>query len=224
MTIDIALRFGHGGAEPYERAIEKGSGALRLVDANDELAVMSTAIDISRFARDASAEDVDALSRTNGAVLDVGCGPARIVHAAIRAGRLALGIDLSPAAVAFAQDRGLPVLRRSVFQSVPSAGSWGTVALLDGNIGIGGSPRRLLYRCRDLMDPNGSVLVETHPDAEREAAFEAVLLDSSDMRSSPFPWAEVGAAALLRAADDTGFAVEAAWESGGRHFSILTRR
>ncbi|HEY3143875.1 MAG TPA: class I SAM-dependent methyltransferase, partial [Acidimicrobiales bacterium] len=50
-----------------------------------------------------------------GPVLDVGCGPGRLVHALLARGRAALGIDLSPSAVAEAKARGALVLRRDVF-------------------------------------------------------------------------------------------------------------
>ena len=98
-------------------------------------------------------------------MLDIGCGPGRFVHAAIMAGHLTLGIDISATAVRIAQEHGLPVLRRSVFQDLPGEGTWGTALLIDGNIGIGGDPAALLRRCAELVrDDDGRVLVETHPE------------------------------------------------------------
>ena len=221
MSMDTAIRFGPGGSEPYERAIEHGGGDLRLVAAHTEHRTFLTAIDVSRFSQEADAVDRDALARTSGPVLDIGCGPGRIVKAAIAAHRPSLGIDLSPAAVARAHSRGLPVLRRSVFHAVPSCGRWTTVVLLDGNIGIGGDPERLLRRCRELMAPDGDLLVETHSSERRAAAFDAVLLDSADLPSLPFPWAEVGAAALAALAVKAGLIVRSSWTADGRHFSLL---
>jgi SAM-dependent methyltransferase len=217
------VRFGHGGSEPYERAVRRGAGALRLVDARTRGRTVLAAIDVTWYCRAADKVDRAALARTTGPVLDVGCGPARIVRAAILTHRLALGIDLSPAAVAAAQSRGLPVLRQSVFDDVPAAGRWATVVLLDGNIGIGGNPRRLLARCRDLASEAGTILVETHEHTDRHTAFDAVLLDGSDLPSLPFPWAVVGSGALPGMAADAGLRLRESWTTGGRHFSVLER-
>ena len=81
-------------------------------------------------------------------VIDVGCGPGRIVAALGAAGRPALGVDPSPAAVAEAARRRAPVLARSVFGPLPGEGRWGTVLLIDGNIGIGGEIGRASCRER----------------------------------------------------------------------------
>ena len=82
-------------------------------------------------------------------VLDVGCGPGRIVAALAETGRLTLGVDPSPAAVGEAERHGAPVLRRSVFSPLPGEGRWGAVVLFDGNVGIGGSPRCAAATLRD---------------------------------------------------------------------------
>ena len=93
-------------------------------------------------------------------VLDVGCGPGRVVEGLGRLGMAALGVDPVAAAVALAKQRGAAALRRSVFDPLPGAGRWKTVVLFDGNIGIGGDPVRLLRRCRQLLADDGSMLVE----------------------------------------------------------------
>src|SRR5205823_333854 len=82
--------------------------------------------------------------RAVGPVLDVGCGPGRHVLALARRGVLAVGVDVTPAAVRYARARGAPVFRGSVFAAVPGVGHWRTALLLDGNIGIGGRPVVLL--------------------------------------------------------------------------------
>lgn len=56
--------------------------------------------------------------------------------------RAAVGLDVTPGMVRLARTRGAPVLRGSVFEDL--TGGWGTVLLLDGNIGIGGG-RVLLW-------------------------------------------------------------------------------
>ena len=52
-----------------------------------------------RFLAAADATDHAVLARSRGPVLDLGCGPGRMVRAALLAGRPALGVDVSPAAV-----------------------------------------------------------------------------------------------------------------------------
>ena len=84
------------------------------------------------------------LARCEAPVLDVGCGPGRLVGALNARGVPALGIDISARAVEQARGRGAMALRRAVEQPVPAEGRWGTVLLADGNIGIGGDPAALL--------------------------------------------------------------------------------
>jgi len=216
--------FAGGGGRPYEAALAAGAGRLRLAPARGSAAAVlpvpagHSVLDVARYAGPADAVDVEVLRRARGPVLDVGCGPGRMVHAALRAGLPALGIDVSVAAVAVARDRGLPVLHRSVFGHVPVARGWGTVLLLDGNVGIGGDPSGLLFRCAQLVAPWGAVVVETHPAASRDRAFEAVVTDDAGRRSLPFAWAEVGADALAPHASAAGLAVGSRWVRTGRTF------
>ncbi len=164
------------------------------------------------------------LAEARGPVLDIGCGPGRFVHAAIMAGHMTLGIDISSTAVRIAQDHGLPVLCRSVFQDLPGEGTWGSALLIDGNIGIGGDPTALLVRCADLVRADdGRVLVETHPESDRDRIFAGTLVDDLQGESLPFPWAEVGAVALRGYASDAGLALSREWASHGRSFAEYAR-
>ena len=95
-------------------------------------------------------------------VLDVGCGPGRIVAALAAEGRIALGVDPSPAAIAEAARRA-PRAAPSVFDPLPGERRWGTVLLLDGNVGIGGDPVALLARAAWLLRPGGVVVAEVDP-------------------------------------------------------------
>jgi SAM-dependent methyltransferase len=124
-------------------------------------------------------------------VLDVGCGPGRIVAALAEAGRVALGVDPSPAAVGEAARRRAPVLRRSVFSPLPGEGRWGAVVLFDGNVGIGGNPRSLLRRCATLVRRGGRVLVEVEPPGAPSSRLTVRLAMGTDS-SAWFPWARVG--------------------------------
>ena len=70
------------------------------------------AFDVARWSADADAADLTTLDDETGPVLDIGCGPARMVRAAVDRGLTALGMDVSPTAVAMALEAGLPVGRR----------------------------------------------------------------------------------------------------------------
>jgi SAM-dependent methyltransferase len=213
----IALStFGGGDGQPYDRALIDTERALYLVDSDGS----RDTIDVARFLATADAHDAEALSDARGPVLDLGCGPGRLVRAAILRGHLALGIDASTVAVRIAQNQGLPVLCRSIFQSLPAEGTWGTAMLIDGNIGIGGDPLRLLRRCVQLVmgGGHGRVLVETHPDSSRDRTFEATVVDDLGRSSLPFPWAEVGIHALHAHATRAGLAFVRTWMRGDRTF------
>jgi SAM-dependent methyltransferase len=154
-------------------------------------------------------------------VLDVGCGPGRVTTALVAAGRPALGIDTSPAAVAEARRRGAPVLRRSVFDRVPGEGRWGAVLLLDGNVGIGGDPVALLARVARLLRPDGVIAAEVEPPGQPSEAL-TVRVEAPDARPGPwFPWATVAADRIAAVTAAVGLAVAALDTGGGRWFARL---
>jgi SAM-dependent methyltransferase len=175
---------------------------------------------VDRWCGTATAADELALGWAAGPVLDVGCGPGRHLAALARRGVPALGIDPSPAARAAARARGVIAVRGSVFGPVPAAGEWRTALLLDGNLGIGGAPARLLRRVAGLLLRGGAIVVELDPPGTgvRRAR---VRLESADVCSAPFPWAFVGADAIDGLAARTGLVVTDRLAAGGRRFSRL---
>jgi SAM-dependent methyltransferase len=214
---ELIAAFGAGGGEPYARALEAQGGTLFLHSLDGSVAAM----DLARWSADADATDLRLLRRMRGPVLDIGCGPGRMVKASIALGRAALGIDVSPTVVRRARAAGLPVLEASVFDELPGTGSWRTVLLADGNIGIGGDPAALLRRCRELLHPRGEIVVEAHPSPGRDRAFEGSVTGDDGRRSAVFPWAEIGAVALARAARAEGLRTAQAWSADGRTFCRL---
>jgi SAM-dependent methyltransferase len=152
-------------------------------------------------------------------VLDVGCGPGRIAAALAARGRLALGIDPSSHAAAEARRRGASVLQRSVFDPLPGEGRWATALLLDGNIGIGGDPHRLLRRVRDLLRPKGEAVVEVGPPGAATETLVVQLRPDGRAPSPPFAWAQVGADDLPRLASGAGLRVTSFDVRGGRWFA-----
>jgi SAM-dependent methyltransferase len=211
--------FGAGGAEPYARALRADATHLYLHDTSD--AGDPRVLDVARWSAEADATDLSLLSAVTGPLLDVGCGPGRMVAAALALDIVALGIDISSAAIEVARGVGLPVVHRSVFDAVPREGRWQTVLLVDGNIGIGGDVVALLARCVELATPDGEIVVETHPDAYRDERFTGRLADAEGHASAEFPWAEIGLHPLAANAGRLGLTVRQSWVLGGRGFARL---
>jgi SAM-dependent methyltransferase len=179
-------------------------------------------LDVGRWLAPARGADLRLLYRAAGPVLDVGCGPGRHVRALTERGVEALGLDRSRAAVAVARAGGAAVQHGDVFGPVPGAGTWRTALLLDGNVGIGGDPVRLLRRVAALLATEGTILVETGPPGAGLAT-AALRLDDGRLLSEPFPWARVGAEALGAVAAAAGLHVAAGWDDEGRWFAQLAR-
>lgn len=156
-------------------------------------------------------------------VLDVGCGPGRIVAALAASGRVALGIDPSPAAVEEAQRRRAPVLQRSVFGDLPGERRWGAVLLLDGNVGIGGDPGVLLCRVASLLRRGGQVVAEVEgPGTDTESL--TVRIESAGAAGPWFPWARVGVDGFDRLATRAGLTLLDTSSEDGRWFGTAVKR
>jgi SAM-dependent methyltransferase len=200
----------------YEEALRNNRPlALRTADEN------LFSLDVDRWLGPVDAADLTVLDRCFGPVLDIGCGPGRITAALQQRGVDALGIDIAHIAVSLTRGRGGYALRRNVFWPVPDEGSWATALLLDGNIGIGGEPTRLLRRIADLLAPDGRLIAEIDADATTDVRHSVRFAGTPD--GSEFDWALVGVHALTRYAHLAGLAVTQTWPADGRVFAVLTR-
>jgi SAM-dependent methyltransferase len=204
-----------GAVELYGASLD-GTGPLVLRDDAGRTRVLP----LDTWLGAAGAVDERVLDRARGPVLDVGCGPGRHVHALARRGVLAVGVDVSPVAVALARRRGASVLEASIFDRLPGAGAWRTALLLDGNIGIGGRPDALLRRLVALLAAGGTVLVELDPPGAGVARGR-VRLEAGATVSDWFAWAHVGAEAIAMPARAAGLRVAARWRDQGRWFAAL---
>ncbi|MFI6045531.1 methyltransferase domain-containing protein [Nocardia sp. NPDC051321] len=158
----------------------------------------------------------------DGPTVDLGCGPGRLVAALLQRGVLALGVDISPTAVAITRFRGAPALRRDLFGPLPGAGRWSYALLADGNIGIGGDPGRILARTADLLAPDGLAIVEFGRPGSGSVTRQ-IRLESRSRVGSWFPWASVGIDHAEQLARATGFQLLNTAEVGGRHIAWLRR-
>ncbi|GGO94989.1 class I SAM-dependent methyltransferase [Wenjunlia tyrosinilytica] len=204
--------------DPYADALLAGRGPLFLRRDDGWL----LPLEVERWCAHADEADMTVLRRCEGAVIDIGCGPGRLVAAVARQGHPALGVDLSPAAVARTVSAGGTALCRSVFDRLPGEGRWGTALLLDGNIGIGGDPHALLRRVARLVDTGGLLLVEA-ASADVDERVRVRVDDGRGGLGGSFPWARLGLRALRRHSEATGWRAAREWTAGGRSFLELRR-
>ena len=187
-------------------------------DASDECVLPLEAMRWS-----ASADEVDQLvvSRCQGPVLDLGCGPGRMVQALNEAGVPALGVDMSAIAVQETRSRGALAIQSSLADRLPAEGRWGTVLLMDGNIGIDGNVTALLQRCRKLLMTGGAIIVEVDSRPTWHQTRRVRLTADRAGLSAELTWTRTGAAAVRRLAVLLDLLVVEEWTAGGRVFLSL---
>jgi SAM-dependent methyltransferase len=204
----------------YAEALEQhaaGDSAATIVRLPDG---STRPLEVGRWAGRADAVDEGVLAELHGPVLDVGCGPGRHLHALASRGVFGLGVDLCPAAVQLARGRGANAIVGSIFGEVPYAGRWRSALLLDGNIGIGGRPARLLARIASLLAPGGAILTELAgpgtPTVETLARIE-----TASAVSDWFAWAEVSTVSIGELAVQAGVGVSDVWLHRDRWFALV---
>lgn len=179
---------------------------------------------VSRWWAEPSSVEHGVLDEALSAALDVGCGPGRHARALERRGVVAVGVDNSLEAVGAARRRGAAVLHASIFDEIPGAGWWGTVLLLDGNIGIGGDPELLMMRLHRLLRPGGRALVEVEAPGVASARLSVRAESETGASKEWFPWAQVGVDDLHSLAAATGFELVQRWSGESRWFARLDSR
>lgn len=167
--------------------------------------------------------DRTVLSVCHGPTLDLGCGPGRFTAGLACLGFEALGVDTSATAVELTIDRGGVALQQDLFVPLPGRRRWARVLLVDGNIGIGGDPLRLLRRARELLTPDGMVIVEVDPFAPPGVHTDLRRWETDTLTGNWYPWANVGAGATGELAHAAGLRVLAITETSGRYFVRMAR-
>ncbi|WP_249012442.1 bifunctional 2-polyprenyl-6-hydroxyphenol methylase/3-demethylubiquinol 3-O-methyltransferase UbiG [Conexibacter sp. DBS9H8] len=201
----------------FERAL-RGPVPLQVRFSDGHLA----ALPVARYLAAADTAERRLLAGVRGPVLDVGCGPGRHLRALADVGVPGLGVDLSPVAVALARARGVEAAVADIFGEIPHAGVWATALVLDGSIGIGGDPQRLLRRLAELLAGDGEVLIELDPRPVRSTATRA-RIEADGRTSGWFAWAQVSEGHITDLAGAAGFSVERSWRCGERCFASLRR-
>jgi SAM-dependent methyltransferase len=156
----------------------------------------------------------------SGPTIELGCGPGRLVARLIQRGIPALGIDRSATAIRLAGRGGAPALLGDVFEPLPGMGFWQTVLLVDGNVGLGGDPRRILGRATELLGRGGRCVAEFDAEAIGIRA-RWVRLESSRDIGPWFPWASVGVDSAATLAAQVGLTLTSVRMIGGRVIASL---
>ncbi|WP_046563501.1 methyltransferase domain-containing protein [Micromonospora sp. HK10] len=175
---------------------------------------------VERWHGTAEAAILAVVARCAGPTLDLGCGPGRLTQALTGAGVTTVGVDVSARAVALTRARGAVAVQADLFDPLPAEGRWRHAVLLDGNIGIGGDPAALLRRCRALLRPAGSVLVELDPPGSGAWRGQARVV-SGRRRGPSFRWARLDTRAVPEVAAAAGLTVREVYPAGRRWFAEL---
>ena len=142
---------------------------------------------IDRYLGQPSRAERRFLRSVAGPVVDIGCGPGRAAAYLREQGTVALGLDASARLADLARANGALCVNQNVFDPVPFEGRWHSVLLLDGNIGIGGDPRKMLGRLSEIVESGGRAYVEV--DAVGPTQQLIVREHRHGSVGAPFAWA-----------------------------------
>ncbi|WP_370461906.1 class I SAM-dependent methyltransferase [Micromonospora sp. ALFpr18c] len=220
--VAVAGPAGSIGADGFAAVLADPASAGRwLVDGDG----VRRSLPVDRWHGDAEPAVAGLVTRCAGPTLDLGCGPGRLTVALTRAGLTAVGVDVSAAAVRLTRARGAVALRRDLFDPLPGEGRWAHAVLIDGNIGIGGDPVALLRRCRELLVPGGTVLVELEPAGaglwQGQARVAAAHRAGRLLLGPAFRWARLDVHAVHPVAGAAGLGVRQLFRRGRRWFGEL---
>ena len=199
----------------YERALDGQQVSVQLEDGTQMPLVAELWIN-PRLGDDS------VVARCRGATLDVGCGAGRVTAALIAADIPALGIDVSRHAVSLSRRRGVAASQQDVFSNTPNLGRWQHVLLMDGNIGIAGDAAALLKRCRDLLHPAGTVIVEVGPPGTGSQRLLIRLVHGA-APSRPFSWLISDGRNVKTVGAAVGLVPTHEWATDGRWFVELSK-
>jgi SAM-dependent methyltransferase len=171
-----------------------------------------------------TAQEQALLHLAEGPVLDVGCGPARHARLLQARGLTAIGLDRSLLALRLAWSLGLRHWLHADACSGPLPRAR-TALLLDGNLGLAGTPAgaaQLLHRLAIACGPGGRLLVSGR--APRHGQLRPMVLrDEYRDRIGPWGrWLQAGLPAVLDLAHPAGWRLQYAATTGADYWAALS--
>ena len=157
--------------QPVDRLFDGLYSGSTVRSRSTAIAGSGLVLDGSRWSSPADLIDQMVVSRCEPPVIDVGCGPGRMVRALQHSGQAVLGIDISNVAVEMGSGGGGQVLRRHLADRCRARVVGALRCFWMANVGIGGDVVMLLRRCRDLVGPGGLIICEADPDPDRDEAY-----------------------------------------------------
>jgi SAM-dependent methyltransferase len=164
------------------------------------------------------------LDLADGPVLDVGCGPARHARLLQARGLRTIGLDRSLLALGLARSLGLRHWLRADarFDPLPAVR---TALLLDGNLGLAGTPAgavRLLDRLATACGPGGQLLVGGR--APRHGRLRPLVVRDEYLNLvGPWGrWLQASLPAVLDLAAPAGWRLQHAITDGARYWAALS--
>jgi SAM-dependent methyltransferase len=180
--------------------------------------------DLAAYFAPVTSHERGLLDLVEGPVLDVGCGPARHARLLQARGVTTIGLDRSLLALGLARSLGLRRwLHADVcFGPLPPAR---TALLLDGNLGLAGTPAgatRLLHRLAAACGPGGRLLVSGRPP--RHGGLRAMVVRDEYLgRAGPWGrWLQAGLPAVLDLAAPAGWRLRYAATAGADYWAALS--
>jgi SAM-dependent methyltransferase len=179
--------------------------------------------DLAVYFAPVTAHERGLLDLVEGPVLDVGCGPARHARLLQARGLTAIGLDRSLLALGLARSLGLRhrLHADARFGPLPPVR---TALLLDGNLGLAGTPAgavRLLHRLAMACGPGGRVLVGGR--APRHGRLRRLVIrDEYGNRVGPWGrWLQASLPAVLDLAHPAGWRLQHAVTEGACYWAAL---
>jgi hypothetical protein len=183
---------------------------------------------VGRDARGVKCWAISTIGRSTASDVGFGTTTARFARCRLTAGWApgprrgipALGIDRSATAIRLAGRGGAAALLGDVFEPLPWMGRWQTVLLVDGNVGLGGDPRRILGRAAELLGRGGRCVAEFDGEAIGIRS-RWVRLESAHDVGPWFRWASVGVDSAAALAAQVGLTMTGVRLVGGRVVASL---
>jgi SAM-dependent methyltransferase len=164
------------------------------------------------------------LDLAKGPVLDVGCGPARHARLLQARGLTAIGLDRSRLALGLARSLGLRYWLHADALSGPLP-AVRTALLLDGNLGMAGTPAgavRFLHRLAAACGPGGRLLVGGRTPRHGWLRPLVVRDEYQNLVGHWGWWMQAGIAAVGGLAAPAGRSLEHAATAGTRYWAAFS--